>query len=132
TMTMNGLRGKVAVVTGGAGGLGSGISRALAAEGVHVVVNDVCPDGSASAAEKIATEIEAAGGRAIANHDSVATFEGGEAIVRAAVDTFGRLDIIAMPAGNLVAAPLVELTEDEWHRSISVHLTGTVGCARAA
>jgi NAD(P)-dependent dehydrogenase (short-subunit alcohol dehydrogenase family) len=130
---MQSLRGKVAVVTGGSGGLGSGISKGLAAEGVRVVVNDVrVEEDGARAADKVVAEIEAAGGEAVANADSVASFEGGEKVVQAAVDNFGRLDIIVMPAGNLVAPALVDLTQDEWDLSLSVHLTGTVSCARAA
>jgi 3-oxoacyl-[acyl-carrier protein] reductase len=130
---MEGLNGKVAVVTGGGGGLGSEISKALAAEGARVVVNDILEDPPGTpAVDRVVAEIDAAGGKAIANRDSVATFEGGERIVRAAADAFRRLDILVMPAGNFVVTPLIDLTEEEWNRSLAVHLTGTISCARAA
>src|SRR5687767_6087642 len=91
--------GTVAVVTGAGGGLGRSHALELARRGANVVVNDVgaALDGSGrseSSAERVVAEILAAGGQAVANHDSVATPDGGEAIVRQAVEAFGRIDIV--------------------------------------
>ncbi|MFM7141591.1 MAG: SDR family NAD(P)-dependent oxidoreductase, partial [Alphaproteobacteria bacterium] len=90
------LEGKVAIVTGSGRGIGRGIALALAREGARVVVNDVgCSvDGrgtEADPAAQVCREIEAMGGRAIPNYDSVSDFEAAGRIVRAATDAFGRL-----------------------------------------
>src|SRR5215218_9576774 len=102
----NSLEGKVAVVTGGGRGIGRGVSMLLAAEGARVVVNDygVAVDGSQPSngpAAEVAEEIRAAGGTAAPNFDTVATMEGGEAMVKQALDTYGRLDIVVNVAGIL-------------------------------
>ena len=94
-----GFDGQVAIVTGSGGGLGREHALEFARRGARVVVNDLggSLDGSgssATAAEKVVAEIEALGGEAVANADSVATPEGGEAIVKAAIDAFGQIDIV--------------------------------------
>lgn len=131
------LYGQVAIVTGAAGGLGSAYARLLAELGAAVVVNDLGAErdgtGAApSAADRVAAEIMAAGGRAVANHDSVASAQGGEAIVRAAVDAFGRLDILVNNAGNLRDKSFAKMTPEMWESVVSVHLNGSFYVTRAA
>ncbi len=123
------LDGKVAVVTGGGRGIGRGVAMLLAAEGAKVVVNDygVAVDGtqpSSGPAQEVADEIEDAGGRAVANYDTVATMEGGENMVKQALDEFGRLDIVVNVAGILRDRMVFNMTEEEWDAVIGVHLKG--------
>ena len=97
--------GQVAIVTGAGGGLGRSHALELARRGALVVVNDLGgavdgTGGSATAAEQVVAEIRAAGGEAVANADSVATPEGGAAIVQSAVDAFGRVDVVVNNAGH--------------------------------
>ena len=96
--------GRVAIVTGAGGGIGRAHALELASRGCAVLVNDLGGDvsgrgGSASMAQQVVDEIAAAGGRAVANHDTVATTQGAEAIVAQAVATFGRIDILINNAG---------------------------------
>src|SRR3954469_3138284 len=90
--------GQVAVVTGAGGGLGSAFCKELARRGAAVVVNDLGGSttgqgGSSELADRVVDEIRASGGKAVANYDSVATEAGGQAIIQAALDAFGRIDI---------------------------------------
>ena len=131
------LEGKVAVVTGAGGGLGRCHALALAAEGAKVVVNDpgVSRDGTggtAKMADAVVGEIKKAGGQAVANHDSVATTAGAEAIVKAAVDAFGRVDILVNNAGILRDKTIHNMTDEMWDLVLAVHLRGTFACTRAA
>jgi NAD(P)-dependent dehydrogenase (short-subunit alcohol dehydrogenase family) len=132
------LTGKVALVTGAGGGLGRCHALALAKEGAKVVVNDLggARDGSGggahSMADKVVDEIEALGGQAVANYDSVSTVKGGEAIVQAALDAFGKLDICVNNAGILRDKTLAKLTEDLWDPVVEVHLKGTYCVTRPA
>lgn len=128
--------GRVAIVTGGGGGIGRAHAFELARRGCSVVVNDLGGDvagrgGSASMAECVAEEIKKAGGRAIANHDSVADPEAAPRIVEAALESFGRIDVLINNAGNLRNASLEDLSDENWNALLSTHLTGSFNMARA-
>jgi 3-oxoacyl-[acyl-carrier protein] reductase len=125
----NRLEGKVAIVTGGGRGIGRGVSHLLAEEGARVVVADfgVAVDGtqpSSGPAQEVADEIKAKGGEAVANFGDVATVEGGESMVKQALDSFGRLDILINVAGILRDRMLFNMTEEEWDAVVAVHLRG--------
>ena len=128
---------KVAIITGAGGGLGRQHALLLARRGALVVVNDLggSVDGtgsSESAAQKVVDEITAAGGEAIANYDSVATPEGGESIVKTAVDTFGRIDIVINNAGILRDKSFHNMTPDLMNPVFDVHLKGAFHVTRPA
>ncbi len=123
------LKGRVAVVTGAGRGIGRGEALALASEGAKVVVNDLggAPDGtgaSSSPADDVVAEIKKQGGEAVTNCDSVATWKGGENIIKAAVDAFGRLDILVNNAGILRDKMIFNMTEEDWEIVLKVHLYG--------
>jgi NAD(P)-dependent dehydrogenase (short-subunit alcohol dehydrogenase family) len=131
------LDGKVAVVTGAGGGLGRAHALLLAARGAKVVVNDLggSVDGSgksASMADHVVEEIRKAGGEAAANYDSVATAEGGRAIIDTAVKTFGRIDILVNNAGILRDKSFANIAEDMWDAVCTVHLKGAYNCTKPA
>ena len=124
------LEGKVVIVTGAGGGLGRAHALLFAREGARVVVNDVggARDGTGSsgdAASAIVAEITKAGGKAIANADSVATHEGAANLVKSAVDAFGRADVLVNNAGILRDKSFLKLDEAMWDAVINVHLKGT-------
>jgi NAD(P)-dependent dehydrogenase (short-subunit alcohol dehydrogenase family) len=123
-----GLRGRTAVVTGSGRGLGLGYAKALAAAGAAVVVNDV--DGEA--AEAAAKEIVDAGGQAVAVTAAVGSSETADALVAAAVDNFGRLDVMVTNAGVLRDKVLWKMTDEDFDTVVNVHLRGTFTCVRAA
>ncbi len=122
---------KVAIITGAGNGIGRAHALLFASEGAAVVVNDVggARDGSGagdpSAAEAVVKEIEAAGGRAVASHDSVATAEGAQAMVALGVETFGKVDILVNNAGILRDKTFMKMDEEMWDSVIAVHLKGT-------
>jgi len=126
---MGALDGRVTIITGAGRGIGREHALLFAAEGAHVVVNDLGGglDGStleATPAEEVVAEITAAGGSAIANHDNVATWDGGERLVNAAIEAFGDLHVLVNNAGILRDRVLVNLSEADWDAVINVHLKG--------
>jgi NAD(P)-dependent dehydrogenase (short-subunit alcohol dehydrogenase family) len=123
------LEDKVAVITGAGRGIGRGIAILFAEHGAKVVVNDpgVGPDGAGhddGPAAQVVEEIKAAGHEAVANFDTVATAEGGEAIVKTALDSFGRIDILVNNAGILRDRMIFNMSEQEWDEVMAVHLHG--------
>ena len=124
-----GFDGKVAIITGAGGGLGRQHALLLAKRGALVVINDLggAVDGSgsdASAAQRVVDEIKALGGEAVADHNSVATPEGGAAIVQTAIDTFGKVDIVVNNAGILRDKSFHNLTPALTNAVLDVHLKG--------
>ncbi|WP_334181507.1 SDR family NAD(P)-dependent oxidoreductase [Novosphingobium sp.] len=128
---------RVAVITGGGRGLGRAHALLLASRGCRIVVNDpgVSMAGDATdegPAEALAAEIRALGGEAVANTDSVATPEGGKAIIQAALDAFGRIDILIHSAGNVRRGRLTDLAYEDFTAVLDVHLKGAYHVVREA
>ena len=131
------LDGRAVIVTGAGRGIGRDIAMLAAAEGAMVVVNDpgVSEAGTGhddGPAMQVVGEIRAAGGKAVANTDSVAEWESANRIVRAATDAFGRLDAVVNNAGILRDRIFHQMSIDEWKAVIDVHLNGSFYMARAA
>jgi NAD(P)-dependent dehydrogenase (short-subunit alcohol dehydrogenase family) len=131
------LQDRVAIITGAGRGIGREHALLFASLGAKVVVNDLggAIDGSGadiSAAQAVADEITAAGGQAVANTQSVSSFEGAKAIVEQAVSTFGDLHVVVNNAGILRDRMLVSMSEQEFDDVISVHLKGTFNVTRHA
>jgi NAD(P)-dependent dehydrogenase (short-subunit alcohol dehydrogenase family) len=131
------LEGRVAVVTGGANGIGAAICRRFAAEGAAVVVNDLGggTDGSGSdagRAEAVAAEIRAAGGRAVADGGDISDTATGARLVETAVREFGGLDVLVNAAGILRDRMIFNMSDEEWDDVIRVHLRGHFSASRAA
>ena len=126
---MGALQDRVAIITGAGRGIGREHALLFASEGAKVVVNDLggTVDGSGddrSAAQQVVDEIKAMGGEAVANSDDIADWEGGQRLVRAAVEAFGDLHVLVNNAGILRDKMLVNMTEAEWDSVIHVHLKG--------
>ena len=131
------LEGKVAVVTGAGGGIGREIAIMMAAAGAKIIINDVGASltgegGSATPAQQTKAIIEQKGGVAEINTDSVASWGSAEKIIQAALDHFGRIDIVMNNAGILRDVIFHRMTEDDWNSVIAVHLNGSFYTSRAA
>ncbi len=129
---------RVAVVTGAGAGLGRAYALELAKRGAKVVVNDLggardgSGKGSSSPADQVVEEIKAMGGEAMANYDNVATVEGGENIVKTAMDAFGRIDILINNAGILRDKSFLKMEPENWKAVMDVHLNGAYHVTRPA
>ena len=124
------MTGKVAIVTGAAGGLGRAYAIALAQAGAAVVVNDI--SGAHSTTGAVVEEIRAHGGRALGIVESVADAGGVRRLVAETVGTFGRLDILVNNAGIVRSRPIVEMSDEDFDAVLAVHLRGTFLCTREA
>ncbi len=129
------LEDKIAVITGAGTGIGRAHALLFAQHGARVVVNDTGGSlngaGSGDSAERVVDEIRSAGGEAVADTHSVASFEGAGAIVQTALDAFGGLDVLVNNAGILRDRTLLKMAPEEWQAVIDVHLTGTFACLQA-
>ncbi|WP_396928574.1 SDR family NAD(P)-dependent oxidoreductase [Mycolicibacterium sp.] len=128
---------RVAVITGAGRGLGREYALLLAGLGAKVVVNDVGGELTghgvdAGPAQQVVDEIVAAGGEAVASSESVATAQGGQAIVAGAIEAYGRVDVLIHNAGNVRHAPLPEMTAETFDAVLDVHLRGAFHVVRAA
>jgi NAD(P)-dependent dehydrogenase (short-subunit alcohol dehydrogenase family) len=132
------LAGRVAVVTGSGAGIGRAEAIEIARQGAKVVVNDIgtSVDGKGSSqkpADAVVSEIKNSGGSAVANYDSVATEKGADAIIQAAIDNFGRIDVLINNAGVVCALRGVdEVHSSDWENVLRTHLFGTFYCTRRA
>ena len=126
---MGKLAGKVAVVTGASKGIGAGIARSLAADGASVVVNYA---SSKAGADAVVALIEAAGGEAVAVQGDVSRPADAKRIIDAAVETYGRLDILVNNSGVYEFAPLSDITEESFHRQFNVNVLGLLLTTQAA
>jgi NAD(P)-dependent dehydrogenase (short-subunit alcohol dehydrogenase family) len=122
------LHGKVAVVTGAGRGLGRAYARALGAAGAAVVVNDL----DVELAEETAQAITSAGGSAVGEGSAIGSTEAADALVRRAVEQFGRLDVMVTNAGILRDRTLLKMADEDFDLVVLTHLRGTFTCARAA
>jgi len=132
------MEGKAVLVTGAGRGVGRGIALEMAKAGAAVVVNDLgvslTGEGQEgpSPAEQVVEEIRAMGGKAVASHDSVADWEGGVAMIKAAIDNFGRIDGVVNNAGNLRDLFFHKMGPDDFDAVLAVHLKGSFNTSRAA
>ena len=131
--------GQVVVITGAGGGLGRAYAREIARLGGKVVVNDLGgsttgkgEETSTSFADVVVEEIRAGGGEAVANHDTVATPEGGRAIIQTAIDHFGRVDAVVANAGNMRYGQFEDMSLDDLNALLAVHVGGSWNVAQAA
>ncbi|WDP90832.1 MAG: SDR family NAD(P)-dependent oxidoreductase [Desulfobacter sp.] len=130
--------GRTAIVTGAGAGLGRTYALELAKRGANILVNDLggardgSGSGSSTPAQKVVEEIQALGGRAVANFDNVATAEGGENIVKAALEAFGSVDILINNAGILRDKSFVKMEPENWAAVLDVHLNGAYNVTRHA
>ena len=129
---------RVAVITGAGAGLGKTYALELAKRGAKIVVNDYggafdgSGEGSFSPAQKVVDEITKTGGQAVANYDNVANPEGGENIIKTALDAFGTIDILINNAGILRDKSIVKMEPEQWQTVLDVHLAGSYNVTRPA
>ena len=126
---MDKLAGKVAVVTGASKGIGAGIAKALAANGASVVVNYA---SSKTGADAVVSAISFAGGKAIAVGGDVSKAADAQGIVDAAIETYGRIDILVNNSGVYELAPIEEFTEEQFHRQFNTNVLGLLLTTKAA
>jgi 3-oxoacyl-[acyl-carrier protein] reductase len=126
---MSKLTGKVAVVTGASKGIGAGIAKALAAQGASVVVNYA---SSKAGADAVVEAITAAGGKALAVQGDVSKAAEAEGLIDAAIDAFGRLDILVNNSGVYTMGALADITEEAFHRMFNVNVLGLLLTTQAA
>lgn len=132
------LEGKVAIVTGGAGGMGSWICKTFAAQGATVIVADTGADVEGrmgmdpSRVDTVVRDIEKAGGTAISSIGDVANMDYAESLIRLALDTYGKLDILVCAHGILRERMIFNMTEDEWDEVVRVHLKGCFAMTKFA
>lgn len=137
-MTINlGLEGKVAVVTGAGGGIGREIALALANEGVSIVVNDIGVSltgegGSESPAQETSGLITQKGGKAVISNETVSSWDSAQLIIKKAIDSFGKIDIVVNNAGILRDTIFHKMDPSDWENVINVHLNGSFYVSRAA
>ena len=129
--------GKVAIVTGAGNGIGRATAHLLAAAGAKVVVNDFGGDvygsgSDAGVAQKVVDEIRALGGEAVAEPSDISTMAGGKAVTEAALDSFGRVDVLVHNAGIIRPARIDQMTEEQWDDVVAVHLKGSFTTVRHA
>src|SRR5581483_1991031 len=127
----------VAVITGSGRGIGREFALCMAREGASIVINDVgvSLDGRGSEedpAAQVCKEIEALGGKAVPNYDSVTDFAAAENIIKTAVDSFGKIDILVNNAGIVRDRTLVKMSEEDFDTVLAIHLKGSFNCARHA
>jgi len=131
------LDGKVAAVTGGGRGIGRAVSKAMAAQGAAVVVNDLGvsvagEQETKSPADDVVAEIRKAGGKAVSNHLDISTMAGGKGLVDQAIKEYGKLDILVNIAGILRDRMIFSMSEEEWDAVVRVHLKGHFCCIHYA
>ncbi|WP_213980264.1 glucose 1-dehydrogenase [Sphingomonas sp. dw_22] len=126
---MSKLAGKVAVVTGASKGIGAGIAKALAAEGAAVVVNYASSKAGADAVVQAITE---AGGKAVAVQGDVSKADQAEGVIEAAVQNFGRLDVLVNNSGVYAFAPIEAVTEEDYRRMFDINVLGVLLTTKAA
>jgi len=136
-VVMVALSGRVAIVTGAGRGLGREHARLLAEHGARVVVNDrgTATDGTGSdgsLANQVVAEIVAAGGEAVANLDDISSWDGARALIDAAIEAFGDLDIVVNNAGILRDSTIIKMDEADFDDVVRVHLKGHVGTTKWA
>jgi len=129
--------GRVAVITGAAGGLGRSHAIALARRGCALVLNDLGggprgDGGDRAPAELVVEEVQALGAEAIANADDIGSAAGGQAVIEAALEKFGRVDVVINNAGILRDAAFHKMSDDDWERIFAVHVRGSFHVTRAA
>jgi NAD(P)-dependent dehydrogenase (short-subunit alcohol dehydrogenase family) len=129
--------GRVVIVTGAGAGLGRSYALGLAQRGARVVVNDIGGDvrgggSSRSAADEVVELIRQSGGTAVPSYDSIATLEGGTAVIDTALNEFGTVDVVINNAGILRPAPIPDVSRDEFEGTVAVHLLGSFYVSQAA